>query len=1020
MLNYIVGFSQTGTCTVLQQPCNDDGVLVTTVTSGMVPPLTFRYIDLCCGTVHSNVNALTDTFTGYSSYWVSISDNYQHYLTLITGMVNPFSVDYPVVTNANCPSSTGTALITINSGAMPDSVHWFNNISFVSLVNFANYYGSGNPANLPVGNYGALIFFNSCSAIKGDTGLAIYNNSPITFLVNTTTASCTNGTASVSNFSGGIAPYTFQWSNGANTQTINNLAGGQYRVTVTDAQGCYKVSNWINVPQSPTISVNSTATPATCLQNDGSVISFGSGGSPPYTYLFSNGATGQTASGLSVGTNIYVTATDANGCKGTGYKSVSGSTPITATYTTTPSSCTASTGSATLNISGGTLPYSIIWTTFPPQNGTSINNMPAGSYSFKVTDAVGCVRSGTAVIPPQSTINASVTVTNAVCPGNTGNINANVSGSNPPYAYSWNNGSTVPMLSSVPLGSYTCTITDNVGCSVVKHGQVNLVSTIGIGFNTSPASCMYTNDGSIIANAYGGIAPYSYQWSNGQTGSNIDSLASGNYWVNVTDNIGCVYSGCDNHTFVDYDLTNDSCYCTIQGKVYVDLNGNCQYDSGEQGVEHVMMHCAPFGYAYTDSNGDYSFTVPTGTYTLSEIVQYFYPLATCQNNAVSVSVVAVSGCVSTVNFANIVNPLHDIHIIPTSTSGPPIPGFSYTQGLIVQNDGTISENDIQFGYRNDGQLQYASSFPNVFTQLSPTLDSNWYSVTAGFPALLPGASTMLKVNYNVPANIPLGTAVVFEDTAVSAMPMSSWLSDYSPWNNVNQYQQTVVGSYDPNYKEVFPKGEGTLGLINPSDSVLDYVIHFQNMGTYYAENIVVTDTLDADLDWTSVRPGYADHEYVATMDENGVLKFTFNNIHLDWKAHNEYNSKGLVTYSVKIKPNLSNGTEILNAANIFFDFNSPVITDTTINTISGVVVSIEKHNENISIYPNPTSGVLNIVSANISEISIYDISGRLVIKEEASSEPTQKISVEKLKGGVYLIEILKVNGGKVHGKFVKN
>ena len=951
LISSVATYSQTGTCTVLHQPCNDDGVLVTTVT-GMTPPITFYY----GYTTGHIVNALCDTFTGYASQWVDIYDNFQHYLYLNTGMMPPFTIDQDStveVINAVCPNTTGNAQITINSGAMPDSVQWFSTY-------FGNYFvGTGNPVTLPAGSYHVTAYYNGCSAKGGDTALFLINNvSSITFSDTATTASCTNGTVSISNITGGIAPYTFLWSNGANTQNINNLTGGNYSVTVTDAQGCYNVQSYIYVPQVPTISVYSTTSAATCLQNNGSITAFGSGGMPPYTYLYSNGATGQTATSLSGGIYYYIEVTDANGCKGNGYKYVNSSTPVTVNYTTTPSSCTASTGSATLNISGGTAPYTVDWATYPPQTGVSINNMPTGTYSFIVTDAVGCVRTGTALIPPQSTIYASISSTNAMCPGNTGNIYANASGTNPPFTFLWSNGITANMLSNVPAGNYYCTITDNAGCSVVKHGYIYLTSPIVIGFNVTPASCLYSSDGSIIANAFGGASPYTFQWSNGMTGSSISGLASGNYYVHVTDVNGCSYSGYYNHTYVGYNPGNDNCYCTIQGKVYVDLNGNCLYDSGEQGVEHIMIHCSGFGYAFTDANGDYSFKVPTGNYTLSESVLYIYPLASCQNNAISANVVAASGCVSTVNFANIVNPLHDIHVLPTCFSGLPIPGFTYTHGLIVQNDGTISEPNIQFGYKHDGQLQFAGSSPNVFTQQSPIQEPDWYSINSGFPTLLPGGSLLINVNYNVPSNIPLATTIAFGDTAVSSLPMSSWLNDYSPWNNVNQYNTTVVGSFDPNFKEVTPKGKDSLGLINTTDSVLDYVIHFQNTGSYYAENIVITDTLDSDLNWASLRPGYSNHEYTATISDDGVLKFTFNNIHLDWKANNEVNSRGLVSYSIKQNPNLSTGTTILNKANIFFDFNSPVYTNTTLNTICGLVSVRDSHNKSINIYPNPTSGKL--------------------------------------------------------------
>src|SRR6185295_10827876 len=108
--------------------------------------------------------------------------------------------------------------------------------------------------------------------------------------------------------------------------------------------------------QTPAITVSSTITNATCLQNDGQVIAFGSGGMPPYTYAWSNGQHTQTIGGLIAG-YYYVTATDSNNCIGTKGVSITSSTPISVTYSTTASSCVSPTGTATLNISGGTTPY---------------------------------------------------------------------------------------------------------------------------------------------------------------------------------------------------------------------------------------------------------------------------------------------------------------------------------------------------------------------------------------------------------------------------------------------------------------------------------------------------------------------------------------------------------------------------------------------------------------------------------------------------------------------------------------
>ena len=1028
MLTAINSFASnpTGTCTVLKQPCNFDGVIVTTITSGMTLPLTFRYGDINY-TIHSNVNSFSDTLYGVSyCYGVYIIDNFGNSLNLSTGIIKPFNVDFPVTTDAICPKTTGTASVTINNGSAPDSVKWFIVKSTYPSFVLGNYVGTGNPINLPSENYIALAYKNGCSEFSqtDSTGIggSINNVSTITYTVNTTTANCTNGTASITNIAGGIAPYTYKWSNGANSSSISNLTMGLYSTTVTDVQGCYKANNFIGINQSISIGINSSITNATCLQNDGSVITFGSGGTPPYTYLYSNGATSQTASGLSAGTYIYATVIDANGCSsGESYSYISGTTPISVNYSATPSSCTAATGSATLSVKGGTSPYTIDWNTYPLQSGLTINNMPSGSYNFKVTDSVGCIQTGIAYIPPQSNIIASVTSLNPVCPYNTGSVNSNVSGSNPPFTFLWNTGSTAQSLSNVPVGTYSCVITDNIGCSVTKNTFISMTSPVSIGITTTPASCLYASDGSALANAYGGTAPYTYKWSNGQTAYIATGLSTGYYFVNVTDVNGCKNLN-NYYSMVGYNSANDSCYCTIKGKVYQDMNGNCQYDSGEQGIEHIMIHCSGYGYSFTDANGDYSFLVPTGNYILSELVQYIYPLASCQNNNVNINVTASSGCISTVDFANVINPLHDIHLISTCSNNA-VPGNSFTQGVIVQNDGTVNETNIDFSYKHDGQLLYVNTTPNIYTQLDSVNEPNWYSVNSGFPSLSPGASAILLNNYMVPTNIPLATSVYFQDSAAYQLPMSNWLTDYTPWNNVNKYQTNIVGSFDPNFKEVTPKGVGINGNIYRSDSVLDYVIHFQNTGSYYAENVIVVDTLDPDLDWTSIRLGYSNYNYTASLSDNGILKITFKNINLSCQSQSDINSRGLVAYSIKQKHNLALGTKITSSSAIYFDYNSPINTNTTLNTIYSPD-GLEEHSliSDISVYPNPTINYLTLDFGNNLrftnyELRIYDVIGNLILGKNINNNKTN-IDVSSLPSGLYILKV-KTENSELIRKFVK-
>lgn len=1025
ILGVVNASAQTMTGLMITQPCNNNGHYYVS-TTGLTAPISYTYyVGSSAPIIHANVNSTTDNLIGfsansygniycYASDGVNFASDYDYYnmpFYVITNNIDPI-----------CPNVTGTLSANTYSGTPgPFTFNWTNTISF------ANYSGNNIPA--PIGTYSLIVAdqITGCLVNVTDSAATITQQSNINITYSITPANCTNGTASVT-VSGGVAPYNYLWSNGANTTAITNLTQGVYSATVSDAQGCFNNYNWgTYVNQAINISLNPSITNATCLQNDASIIAFATGGMPPYTYAWSNGQSTQTISAIAGGSNYFVSATDANNCTGYSGWYVGITTPINITYTATPSSCTAPTGSATLSIFGGTPPYTTVWSTFSGSTtNATINGVTFGQYAFTVTDAVGCVQTGIVNIPPVSAIYANLGATPVVCPATIGSVFSNVSGSNPPFAYNWSNGSTATQISNVPLGSYSCVITDAVGCSVTKYASLYANSPINVGLTATQASCKFTADGSVIANATGGTPPYTYNWSNGQSGTTASGLAYGNVYVSATDANGCSNN---NHTYVNYNSANNSCYCTISGQVYKDANSNCTIDGGETGIHNIMIHCSGIGYAFTDANGNYSFQVPSGTYTISETVNSTYPLATCQSNAHVQNVTASSGCVTTVNFANNVVLLHDLHIITTSYPYPgPIPGNMYNQRVIIENNGTIQESAVQIGYTHDGQL--GSMSPNLFTQLDAVNYPNWYSVQSGFTSLTPGTSDVINTIYNTPTNIPLGTQVNFYDSTAHMAPINTtWLLDQTPWNNVQNYQQTVIGSFDPNFKEVSPQGNGTQGYIASKDSLLSYVIHFQNEGTYFAQNISVVDTLDADLDWTTLHPGYSDHSYTTTVSENGVITFKFANINLPWKQqYGDIMSSGMVTYTIKRKRNLAQGTQFKNSAAIYFDYNAPIITNTTLNTLNDVFASIEEKskidNSDVVLYPNPATDNLSIIinskASNNGQVNILDITGKVLSSQDINLENGKNVinqNTNDLSSGIYFVQV-KCNESFVTKKLV--
>ncbi len=993
--------AQTISFTLNQQPCNSNGVPNGTVTSSfptVTPPVVVTYYFNNGSSIIHNATGTTDVLTGYSGAPMYVYANGANN-TFSFGNYSAVPFSYSVNTQAGVCPGNGTATATVQGGQAPYQFEWY---ALPSL----NVLSATNPASLPMGQYGIKITdANGCifgSAYNPDS-IFVETVASFQVTVGTTPANCTNGTASVNPPIGaGVLPYTYLWSNGATTSSINNLTKGNYQVTVTDAIGC-AATGYGFVTQPITINTNVVTTPASCLQNDGAITAFGSGGMPPYSYLWTNGVPLQNQNNLPSG-YYSLTITDANGCTGNGGGQITTTTPITVTTSATSSLCTAPTGTATLTISGGQTPYVISWNTFPAQSTNTISNMPAGTYSFNITDANGCVQNGAVVIPPQNIITASLSPVFPTCIASNGSLTVNPAGGALPYTYSWNNGTTTATNSAIPQGYYNVLITDNDGCSINKSTYLNATSPVTIGMATTQATCIFNADGSITANALGGTAPYTYSWSNGVNSATVSNLISGYYTVSVVDAMGCTaYAS----TFVPYNTSNNSCYATITGTVYEDANGNCTQDAGENGIHNIQIHCSNIGYAYSNANGVYSFIVPTGNYSVSQTVQTLYPLSLCQNNNVSVSAVASSGATYTVNFADTITPLHDLHI-STWNFIPPVLGNAFTLQTIISNDGTVPENMMIAGLRVDTQLT-----PPLFTPSAVFVNNGlgWYDFGAGAVTLNPGTAQAINSTYQVPANIPLNTVLTFKDSVSATAPISNWLNDYTPWNNVNYITSSTLGSYDPNFKQVSPQGTGPQGNITVIDSVLDYNVHFQNLGNYYAEKVVVVDTLDADLDWTTLRPIYSSHPSTVTITEGGVLTYTFNNIHLPAKSMNDFASNGMFTYSIKTKKNLPIGTKFTNSAAIYFDFNAPVITNTTVNTLTQTQsISQVSHQKEgtMMLYPNPAGeNVVAVVGkGNASQLSVVDVQGRMMLQQLVpASENARNIRIDaaSLAPGIYFV-----------------
>ena len=613
--------------------------------------------------------------------------------------------------NANCGGFNGNLTTTVTGGTGAYHYAWSNGASSAIQSGL----GSG-------GYFLTVTDDNGCSDVDFVHIYPAPNLFANFLITRPLCAGQTNGSITNVSIFGNNPPFTYQWPNGQANQSLTAVTGGTYNLIMSDVNGCTQTQPITIQDQTPLTLVMDKEDSKCAMTCDGVAKVFVSGGVAPYNILWSNGSTNSVVYPLPPG-QYSVTVTDANNCTATGSVDITEPTPIIVNLVSVSGACSSTTGSITIDATGGVAPYSYQWN-YNNTTGPSLSGVPSGTYYVIVTDANGCQKSLPFTIPGNGTLNVTLQTSSALCVGQSnGSANAIATGGVAPYSYSWNVQSVnAPSISGL-AGSQTVTVTvtDANGCDGVASAYITVHQAILLAVDATNVTCATDLNGSAIASASNGAAPYQYTWTTAAgtfTGPTISNLGVGAYSVTTTDANGCTAANLANIVNTDqvqanYNLASVGCDPNLQTTLTDASNGA--------------------------TNWAWTIITNVGVQSFSGQNPGSIPFASGDNGTIQLTVTSVNGCASSISQPfSITGETLDISLSSTNLNDCENTPISITA---VNNDPTNSVN-----------FTWTSSTPGL-TISNPNSATTSVSGAAGTYILTLTATSASGCTATLPANI---------------------------------------------------------------------------------------------------------------------------------------------------------------------------------------------------------------------------------------------------------------------------
>ena len=425
----------------------------------------------------------------------------------------------------------------------------------------------------------------------------------------------------------------------------------------------------------------------------------------------------------------------------------------------------------------------------------------------------------------------------------------------------------------------------------------------------------------------------------------------------------------------------------VKGVMYYDANKNGVLDSDEMKLSGGLIESLPSKVMAVTGN-DGAFSILLKPDTINNISALYNNPYISEINPASYDLPSSSAgqIFTNYNFGVTFNPASDLESF--LVSNPQRPGMTSTITATILNRTITNYDNVSLKVFSPDAWSVISTSPIASKIVNDTVF--WENIS-----LSTFQSKKFEITTYISPSTALGTIKTYTSDVQSAF------NDETPLNNVFELKETVVGSFDPNDKLVDQK------IIQPDydeNTELIYTIRFQNTGTDTAFNVVIKDSILSQLNPLSVRTISSSHDFSMEYKDNGVLYFNFYNILLPDSNRNESASHGYVILAIKPQSLLPIGTIIENFANIYFDFNDPITTN-SVQTIVNTNVSVDQNEKNtIIVYPNPSNDVINIEHPYSEEvfINLFDINGRLLHSIRTTDSNIQ-IPVHQYAIGVYFL-----------------